>query len=659
MIFPTQPPPTHSLAGNADHLVMAWARHRDTGELRYILELKETGSKCNCVCISCGQPLTAVNAGKQVFARRPHFRHPDGLPKASCVVLTARAALAAAFYGTDVLQLPRRRRRLHVEGFSGTLYEAWVDHPPETVRIADVQFADPLRGVLKLDDGREIEVLLVGSTSVEHGGNAVASVAIVADDAEIAAMPLAEIRQRIVAVMDEHCWRGHWNDAALDAQALHHAYELAAAALDWDLSEELPAETTAAMRRETLLHKLVKDILQASRCIALPVHPAVEVTRELGGRPVTRSQAFPPRRAELAHVALERRVGRIVPDVIATESDGAALLIEVTVTNAITEERHARIGAAGLPAIEIDIGSMGGTITRDALAGFVVNETAAKRWLHHPDAARAADLLNAQLDDEGAVRDNLRKAIEQVAHEIPPVTWAALYLEAAMLMFQARQASRQQPSADADRHEEALRAAAIALACHGYLEAEDPVLYGAPAMLLERLLSIRDDTGVGYAEGSCWEVISRIRQDGTSLRRWHPVYLMAIKMYAPALTPLQEESVAAWREEVANGMRWGGDVYLRDGCHDRLLALLFPEMAERLRMPQRPPAKTPVATPQSARASRTAAGPSWTLHDLERLRPGVDYDGHSYALKGAALERWKQANPEMAKAWFRKKGDAI
>ena len=645
--------------GNAGHLVMAWARDRTTGELKYILELKETGSKCNCVCISCGKSLTAVNAGKQVFSRRPHFRHPDGMPKAACVVLTARAALAAAFEGTDVLQLPRRRRHVHVEGFSGKLYEAWVDHPPETVRIVDVQFTDPLRGLLKLDDGREIEVLLVGSTSLEHSGNAAASIAIVAEETEIAAMPIDEIRKRIVAVMDEHCWRGHWLDPPLDAQALHRAYELAAAALDWDPSDKLPVDATPTMRRETLLHKLVKEILQANRCIALPAHPTIEVTRELHGRQITRSQAFPTRRAEFAHVALERRVGQIVPDVIATELDGTTLLVEVTVTNAITQERRVRIAAAGFPAIEIDIGSMGGTITRSALADFVVNNTAAKRWLHHPEAVRAADLLKAQLDDICAQHDQLRLAIEAVAYDSPPEVWAALFLEAATQMFRARQASRQRPSAEADRYEEELRGAAIALACHGYPEAGDSALYGAPTMLIERLLSIRDDTGVGYAEGSCWEVISRIRQDSTGLRQWHPVYLMAIRTYAPALTALQEESIAKWRDEVANSIRWGNDVYVRDGRYDRLLALLFPEMGERLRMPQRPPVKTLAAPPNQAPApaSRPSQPSSWGSRDLEKLRPGVDYDPRTYALRGAALERWKLANPEMAKSWFRKDDD--
>jgi len=43
---------------------------------------------------SCGEPLTAVNAGKEEhkYKRRPHFRHPTGVSKDSCAVLAARAA---------------------------------------------------------------------------------------------------------------------------------------------------------------------------------------------------------------------------------------------------------------------------------------------------------------------------------------------------------------------------------------------------------------------------------------------------------------------------------------------------------------------------------------------------------------------------------------
>jgi len=574
------------------------------------------------------------------------------MPKDSCVILTARAALAAAFQSTEILHLPRRRRHMSVQGFSGKQYEAWVEHPPEKVRIVDVQFADPLRGMLTLDDGREIEVRLVGSTSIEQAGQVKPCIEIVVNDAEIAAMSLTEIRKRIIPLMGEGCWRGHWNDEALEEQALHDAYRLAATALDWDEDDDLPADATPLMRRESLLHRLVKDILYSHRFIALPEHETVTATRQISGQLVTRTQDFPARWAELAHVALERRLGRIIPDVIATEASGATLLIEVTVTNSITQERLQRIVEAGHPTIEINIGSMGGTITYEGLTDFVVKETAAKRWLNHPESTLAVDVLTAQLDDESAKRDELQKAIELVAHENTAETWAAVFLEAALQMFQARQASMQRPSPRSDGYEDEMKAAAIALACHGYPEACDPDLYGPPIMLLERLLSIRDDTGVGYAESTCWEVINRIRLDGTALRQWHPVYLIAIRVYAPKFSELQEESIAKWREEVANSIKWGYSLYVRDKRYDRLLALLFPEMAERLLMQQKPNGKAVTSAPAPTGSSGKASQASWSYNDLEKLRPGADYSMTSYFLKGAALERWKRAHPEMAKAWF-------
>ena len=112
----------------ANDLVMAWAQQHGTGNLRYILELgpQERGAKCNCVYISCGQPLTAVNAAKEKFSVRPHFRHPDGSPKHACMVLAARAALMEALLGEETLLLPRRRRHGRVEGLSGDFHDAWV-----------------------------------------------------------------------------------------------------------------------------------------------------------------------------------------------------------------------------------------------------------------------------------------------------------------------------------------------------------------------------------------------------------------------------------------------------------------------------------------------------------------------------------------------------
>src|SRR5262249_25475303 len=83
---------------------------------------------------------------------------------------------------------------------------------------------------------------------------------------------------------------------------------------------------------------------------------------------------------ELDNVALEGRFGRLVPDVTCNarapvgELTYEPLLIEVTVTNGIDDERLQRIRQAGAAAIEIDISRLSGQVTRDGLRGLVVEQ---------------------------------------------------------------------------------------------------------------------------------------------------------------------------------------------------------------------------------------------------------------------------------------------
>jgi hypothetical protein len=81
-------------------LIMAWARDQDTGEPVYIMELSadRRGMRSRCVCPSCLGPLTAVNAAKSQFIKRPHFRHPPGTEKHSCSIVAARIALLIDSY---------------------------------------------------------------------------------------------------------------------------------------------------------------------------------------------------------------------------------------------------------------------------------------------------------------------------------------------------------------------------------------------------------------------------------------------------------------------------------------------------------------------------------------------------------------------------------
>lgn len=121
-------------------LVQAWARDVATGTPIHILELgpERRGAKSGCECPSCNLPLTAVNAAKSEFVRRPHFRHPEGAERAECLVIAARAAAVRQLQDEGWLELPRRQMSARATGLSGAIHEAWIERPPERVRIPGI-----------------------------------------------------------------------------------------------------------------------------------------------------------------------------------------------------------------------------------------------------------------------------------------------------------------------------------------------------------------------------------------------------------------------------------------------------------------------------------------------------------------------------------------
>lgn len=94
-----------------------------------------------------------------------------------------------------------------------------MESPPERVHISNIHFYDKLKALLTLDDGRQLIVQLVGSARSVDDGGVVPSIDIIVDEPAIAAMPIDEIRQRLVPLMDGACWRQHWHDSSLTAQA--------------------------------------------------------------------------------------------------------------------------------------------------------------------------------------------------------------------------------------------------------------------------------------------------------------------------------------------------------------------------------------------------------------------------------------------------------
>lgn len=579
----------------ASDLVLAWATEKATGKPTYILELKpeHRGLRCGCACPSCGADLEAIKPGQLPSVRgekRPHFRHPKGTPKDSCLVVSARLAALELLRQSGEFELPRRRRSRWCQGISGAWHQAWVEAPPQKVSIRSYEYVDQTTAYLQLDDGRRVRVLLTGTlerTEDSADGDFTPTLILAVDDPAIAGMSLEEIRSRLRLDQGGLCWLRHWDDQALDIDADAAARLLANDAFDW-IDGIGMAGISAAEQRETLLHREVKAILERAGKLQLP-EVAVVVTEFLtDGSIFSDAMVRTEEMASLRTVALETKLGRIVPDVIALRSDETeypALLVEVTVTNKITDERIARIRNEGWPALEIDIGRLGGKITRAGLERLVIEGLDAKTWLFHPLTAVFERTLQAKaIAAEEAVKQLEVERQEALVRPLEEITRE--YLTRIEALGRCRMGANEMADLDAiEPMTAAIRASGRQLEAHGFPEARSEELFGYSGCMIERLLSIRGDTCIGYRMATAWQVINTIKIERSESRIWHTLYLMAIKVFAPAMTDHQLEILRIWRSLVETSLKGNEPTYRRPRTYDRLLGVLFPEMAEALKLP--------------------------------------------------------------------------
>ena len=657
-------------------LVMAWARDTESGEPRYILELdaNHRGAKCGCECPSCGLPLTAVNAAKAQFVRRPHFRHPEGALRDECLVLSARVAALRQLQEDGWLNLPRRRMSARVAGLSGEFHEAWVEEPPVRLRISEVSYHDRAYAVVTLEDGQQLLVALTGtiggSDASTQDGLPTPTIYLAVTDPILASLPPDELRRRARLQPTELCWHSHWADEGLLARAGQAA--LAEADYYFDVVPqwlELPEGLAPELKRETVLHYEVKRLLAEAGRLTVPKVVIEDSVSGPGGRSIQDSYVEEEEELRLVDVELESRYGRLIPDITceAFGSDGHArhlpLLIEVTVTNHIDEERLGRIQSSGEATLEIDLSLAGGRVNRDELRRLVLGEVATKRWLFRPDLAWLKSTLREQLlkraADEQTELDAREAWLAQRRAEVlatPVSQIVADYLQAVTKMLDAIgdpaavRAAREGVSDIANR-----------LSLHGYPEAGDEQLIGSRGVLTY-VISIQLGRALGHRYSGLMGALRSMREE-TGFRRTHmTVYFIAERAYPLELDAEDRAWFDDWASEVRESIRAKEAAHLRDPFYDRFLALAFPEMAEGLaknfgklsmsheltwdatrgmfirphEVPVRRPAKFLEKQPRSD-ASRTR---------LLDTKPG------QWWLQGRDLEAWKRANPEAAAAWF-------
>lgn len=581
---------------------IAWARDASTGELKYILELgrEKSGFKCGCVCLGCGARLQAVNAGKQAFIKRPHFRHDKAHLRTSCQILTARQALATMLGAQGEIVLPRRSFTTSIQGLSGQYHQAWVERPAQRVRIVEYAFRDELQLKLSLEGGREVLVRLVGSAEMapaetEAQSLAIPTILVLVDDPEIALLPPKRLRELLDTAVAEGHWCSHWEDDALKAEATAKALAEARALLDWSDDED-DQITDAEYRQESYLHKLAKDVLSAAGRIRVP-----QLLTEWGSH--QRDEAI----FVLRNVRQEHSIGSIRPDLLADfESDATwgsgQVMIEICVTHKVNEEKLQKLRALKIPVLEVDFSITGGKLSAQDFEHFLIEETAHKQWVFHPDSHRQAKQPTT------AVSSNKPELTEEELL----AKYIEIFLEYAKL-WRLEELSDEQRILERQENQR-LEEYAKQLAWYGYRHMADYDFRG----IVRRILSIRLGQAIGYRLDTAWQVINTMFQDQTPSRNWHTFYLIAINVYQPQLPPKGIARVQQWRSDVIASLKRGDATYRRADKYDKSISKLFPEMAGDIAKP------LPLPTPRPEEV--------W--------------------LKGRALDEWVRNNPEAAKAWF-------
>jgi hypothetical protein len=572
-------------------LVMAWARDIETGEARYILELgpERRGAKSGCQCAHCGLPLTAVNAAKAEFIKRPHFRHPEGAAESvTCRVLAARGAILRALRDEGWIQLPGRRRSSRFAGLSGDAYDAHAEYPAERRRITDLDLRDRALAVLTLDDGRTVRVLLTGSANgtadvLDADGLPVPTLVMDVAEAGVAAMSPEDIRKRLSLLPERLTWVRHWRDAELDEQARHAAFADAASHFDAAVGgEQVPSDQEPTETRAHLLREAVGAVLLAAGRIWVPGWAAVARTADRFGRNTgDKKVSVPPHWVQLLKDA---DGGDSLKFTAQPVFEGASRMEPLVVHLAGDPTGPTR--GRGTNVLEIDLTCAGRGLTTASLHGIVVDALLPKRWLAVEQQKQLEERLRLELEEEevrqAAARVATQLDLDERCARLRNLTFDELvneYLLAARDWFDELAVDRggldgSELKAARARFDAARRL----LKQHGYPEADAEQFADAHGLLVG-LLSIRLGRPLAGIRTMGDVLAAHLPHRVNTTFPNHTLFLIALHVFSPPLSSEEKEFAEEWATRVRESLRRGEEEYERTGVYDRVIALLLPEMS--------------------------------------------------------------------------------
>jgi hypothetical protein len=155
------------------------------------------------------------------------------------------------------------------------------------------------------------------------------------------------------------------------------------------------------------LHILAKEVLSEYKQLRLPelvVDPSEELGQECLRQKVFR-QLVPPMKTIIAdRVALEHKIGGIVPDVI-FQVGTKLLLVEIWVTHRIDRDKRAIIESLELPTVEFNFSKTDRTVTKEDLyRALVLGQRSwgcgSGEWIFHPKQRQAQEEVDQEFREK-------------------------------------------------------------------------------------------------------------------------------------------------------------------------------------------------------------------------------------------------------------------
>jgi hypothetical protein len=151
---------------------------------------------------------------------------------------------------------------------------------------------------------------------------------------------------------------------------------------------------------ETNAHLWAKQVLERRKAIYLSAIRAC-----IGAETLERMK---PTRFEFDSVRLEKRLGEMVPDVILTKQ-GHDLIVEVFVTHRCDEAKIAKIKAAGVSVMEVDLHRYRTSQDEKAIERAMLKD-APRVWLFNPHVDQTEAMLRDQIAEKAKAKADAQRA---------------------------------------------------------------------------------------------------------------------------------------------------------------------------------------------------------------------------------------------------------